>query len=93
MNITKYYCDKCKDETDREKLKALSVCEKSYSYGYNFKPLLEFELCPACREKLGLIQKVIKDEQIVEQPAPNVKDMLFDAMSKMIAELGLSKEY
>ena len=91
MQITKYYCDKCKKEVKKAKdLKELGICVRTS--GYSWTDLIRLSLCSGCCEKFGLIKKVIKGDKIVDEPQ-NIKDKLFDVMADVIDEAGLHNEY
>ena len=92
MQVTKYYCDKCKKEVgSNTDLKQLAICERSAS-SYSWCEKLELSLCSSCCEKLGLIKRVIKDGKIVEE-TQDIKDKWFDVMVELIEELGLHGEH
>ena len=81
-----YICDKCKKETEnREEI--LSVeCKANYGISeYQYKNHI-FDLCERCRERLGLIKRVIKNDQIKVEPQ-DLKDKLYDVLSELVYEI------
>ena len=96
MKTVIFKCDKCGKETKDEKIhnewKHVFVGIGSSSYAGHAQVQTDLELCPACLEKLGLIKRIVKDSEIVNE-VQDVKDKLYDVMCQLIEEAGIQVEY
>ena len=94
MNQTKYFCDKCGKEIEKNNSFSVIVAVEipySYSYGNYDKKIHYPDLCLDCCSKLGLIKKVIVGDAIKAEPTP--KDKLYDAAVTIVEALGLRQEF
>ncbi len=88
MVVTKYYCDKCKKEVPKsEDLDNITIESPYYGMSaFRNQTRKQFNLCVSCRDKLGMIKKIVKDDKIVLEPT-NVKDRLYDIVCELVQEV------
>ena len=91
MIETTYRCDKCKKQVESaDKLLGLAIGARRGAY-CAFDESLAIDLCPSCCEKVGIIRRIIKNDQVVNEPI-KLKDRLYDVFADIIKELGVSAE-
>jgi len=86
MQEIKYSCDGCKKKVEgREKL--LPIMIKSL-YGHATYQYEEkcFELCEKCREKIGMVRRVVEDDKLVSEKM-DTKDKLYEIVCEIVNEL------
>ena len=91
MRTEIYHCDKCKKETDKKDMDSVMI---EFRGGYPGHSGLRssMDICPLCSEKLGIIKRVVKGDQIVNE-TQEVKDRLFDIVVEIVQEVGNQIEY
>ena len=90
MNKQLFICDKCKAESEDTKfVTTIAVGIKYFgNYEYNLKSTRSADLCPKCCEHYGLIKKVIKDDEIKNEPT-DIKERAMDLIVDILGELGV----
>ena len=85
-----FYCDKCNKEVGNQyDLMDVSIEAKLYlqQKTRDIREYLRLEICQACADKVGLIKKVVKNDEIVPEKNPDIKDKLFEVIAELVAEL------
>jgi len=93
MEIKTYKCDKCKATVPKQKdlinIEIIAKPEKYASYG---KKYFSIDVCTTCAEKVGVIKRVIKKDEIVNE-VQDVKEKLYNVVVQLIQETGIQVEY
>jgi len=89
-----FYCDKCKQKVkNSSELKTISFGFGDFNgYGSSLRVITRYDLCTTCREKLKLVERVIKADKIEERDTPDLKDKLYDVMCQLVQDLGYQGE-
>ena len=83
------YCDKCKKKVD-EPADLMDITIEAKLHRLNTSSIrnyLRLEICQACADKVGLIKKVVKNDEIVPEKNPDVKDRLYEIIAGLVAEI------
>jgi len=85
-----FICDKCKAESEDSKfLTSIAVGIKHFGYSeYILKNTRSADLCPKCCEHYGLIKKVIKNDEIINEPT-DIKERSMALILDILNELGV----
>jgi hypothetical protein len=93
MVKTTYVCDKCHSSfNEKDSLWNIHVGFGLPAYGYSHNECLDLDLCVNCMEKLGMVKRVIKNDEIDVEKI-SLKDKLYDIMVELVAETGFQAEY
>lgn len=84
-----HFCDMCKNQVESGKdLRVVSYGIYNYTHGFDPQcPKFKIDMCAACREKIGLVERVIKNDQIVERDVKTTAENFFAVLVKLHYEL------
>ncbi len=76
MEIKTYKCDKCKHTVATVKdLVSIEITAKPEKYVAGSYRTLQLDICSACAEKVGVIKRVIKGDEITKE-VPDLKELV-----------------
>ena len=88
--IEMYKCDKC-GATSKDQMELIFIGRgRSFYDRYANNNLAEYMLCEKCLEKIGAIKRVVKGDEIVNEPQ-DIKDRLYDIVVELLNEIGCTQ--
>jgi len=72
---------------EQKELSGLAICKKAYGgYSHNWDSVVQFDLCVSCREKLGLVKRVLKEDSVAVEEV-DVKDRLYNIFAELVEDI------
>jgi DNA-directed RNA polymerase subunit RPC12/RpoP len=85
MQKTTYICDKCGAKSEKDNLIGIHAEFDGCSYfGRTWINNSSIEICTSCAEKVGLIKRVIKDNEIVNTPMEDIGIKVYDIIEEVL---------
>lgn len=90
MHKTIYTCDLCKKQV-KDKFELFELSIHLNNKGGFQKAWQSLEICTLCAEKKGIVKRVLKGDETVEE-VQDVKDRLYDIVVEIIEDCGIPVE-
>ena len=87
-------CDQCGEQINEEKeITRIAICtEEQREYHDGWEPQKVFELCVKCADKIGLIKRVIKEDNQVKNEVQSLGHECYDIIVKIIEDIDKRKK-
>ena len=86
MQKVTYHCDGCKKKVETRESLVLFTIKYSYGRDYQYEEKV-FELCDKCREKIGIVKRVVKGDEIVVEREKDTREKLYEIVCDIVNEL------